>query len=316
MRPCALPLYSDQPVTTPPAFDKDALPQPNRLDSVSPLIRRLVAPNGGPFTATGTCTYVIGQGKVSVVDPGPDDPAHLDRLIAALGHEEIASIILTHTHRDHADGVARLKALTGATVYGCGPHIAARALAEGERNPLDASANRDYAPDHELKDGDVFDGGDHHLKAIHTPGHTANHLTFVLEEENRLLSGDHVMAWSTSIVAPPDGSMGDYMRSLEKLLHQEVEDYWPGHGGPVREPQRFVRALIHHRRMREASILHRIKEGDRTIADIVTAIYQNLNPRLIHAARLSVFAHLEDMVERDSIRCDGPLTLDGIFTAP
>jgi glyoxylase-like metal-dependent hydrolase (beta-lactamase superfamily II) len=303
-------------VTTPPAFDKDALPQPNRLEPVSPLIRRLVAPNGGPFTATGTCTYVIGQGKVSVVDPGPDDPAHLDRLIAALGTEEIAQIILTHTHRDHADGVARLKALTGAKVYGCGPHIAARALGEGESNPLDASANRDYAPDAEMREGDVLSAADHHLQAIHTPGHTANHLTFLLREENRLLSGDHVMAWSTSIVAPPDGSMGDYMRSLEKLLSYDVADYWPGHGGPVREPARFVRALIHHRRMREASILHRIKEGDRSIADIVTAIYQNLNPRLIYAARLSVFAHLEDMVERNTVRCEGPLTLEGLFTAP
>ena len=299
-----------------PTFDKDAAPQPERLEAVSPLLRRLVAPNGGPFTATGTCTYIVGHGKVSVVDPGPDDPAHLDRLIAALGTERIENIVLTHTHRDHADGVAQLKALTGARVYGCAPHHAARPLAEGERNPLDASANRDYAPDIEMKEGDVLGGGDHHLQAIHTPGHTANHLAFVVREDNHLLSGDHVMAWSTSIVAPPDGSMGDYMRSLEKLLPLDVENYWPGHGGPVREPQRFVRALIHHRRMREASILHRITEGDRTIANVVSAIYQNLDQRLVHAARLSVFAHLEDLVERGAVRCDGPLALDGIFIAP
>ena len=296
-----------------PAFDKDAAPQPERLESVSPLLRRLVAPNGGPFTATGTCTYIVGHGKVSVVDPGPDDPAHLERLITALGHERIEQIVLTHTHRDHADGVARLKALTGARVYGCAPHYSARPLADGERNPLDASANKDYAPDVEMKEGDVLSGADHQLEALFTPGHTANHLAFVIREEKQLLSGDHVMAWSTSIVAPPDGSMGDYMRSLEKLLPLEMHSYWPGHGGPVREPQRFVRALIHHRRMREAAILHRITEGDHSIADIVTAIYQNLDPRLIHAACLSVFAHLEDLVERGSVRCDGPLALDGLF---
>ena len=230
-----------------------------------------------------------------------------------MGHERIEQIVLTHTHRDHADGVARLKALTGARVYGCAPHHSARPLAEGESNPLDASANKDYAPDVEMKEGDVMSGADHQLEAVFTPGHTANHLSFIIREEKRLLSGDHVMAWSTSIVAPPDGSMGDYMRSLEKLLPLEMENYWPGHGGPVREPQRFVRALIHHRRMREGSILHRITEGDRSIADIVTAIYQNLDPRLIHAARLSVFAHLEDLVERGSVRCDGPLALDGLF---
>jgi len=296
-----------------PAFDKDAAPQPERLESVSPLLRRLVAPNGGPFTATGTCTYIVGHGKVSVVDPGPDDPAHLERLITALGHERIEQIVLTHTHRDHADGVARLKALTGARVYGCAPHHSARPLADGERNPLDASANKDYAPDVEMKEGDVLSGADHQLEALFTPGHTANHLAFVIREEKQLLSGDHVMAWSTSIVAPPDGSMGDYMRSLEKLLPLEMHSYLPGHGGPVREPQRFVRALINHRRMREAAILHRITEGDHSIADIVAAIYQNLDPRLIHAARLSVFAHLEDLVERGSVRCDGPLALDGLF---
>ena len=299
-----------------PAFDKDAAPQPERLETVSPLLRRLVAPNGGPFTATGTCTYIVGHGKVSVVDPGPDDPTHLDRLITALGAEQIETIVLTHTHRDHADGVARLKTLTGARVYGCAPHHSARPLADGERNLLDASSNRDYVPDVEMKEGDVLDGSNHHLEAIHTPGHTANHLAFIVREEKRLLSGDHVMAWSTSIVAPPDGSMGDYMRSLEKLLALDVENYWPGHGGPVREPHRFVRALIHHRRMREASILHRITEGDQTIANVVTAIYQNLDSRLVYAARLSVFAHLEDLVARGVVRCEGTLGLDGIFMTP
>ena len=302
-------------MTETPAFDKNTLPEPGRLEAVSPLLRRLVAPNGGPFTATGTCTYIVGHGKVSVIDPGPDDPHHVERLLAVLGSEQIRQIVITHTHRDHVDGAAKLKDLTGAPLYGCGPHITARALQEGERNPLDASSNSDYAPDHEMKEGDVLEGADHHLQAIHTPGHTANHLTFLLREENRLLSGDHVMAWSTSIVAPPDGSMGDYMRSLEKLASLEVQDYWPGHGGPVREPQRFVRALIHHRRMREAAILDRFKAGDQTIVGVVTAIYQSLDQRLIPAAQLSVFAHVEDLVERGQLRCEGPLSPHAYFYA-
>jgi glyoxylase-like metal-dependent hydrolase (beta-lactamase superfamily II) len=294
-------------------FDRDAAPAPARLEHISPLVRRLVANNGGPFTSTGTCTYLVGHGSVTVIDPGPDDAAHRAMLLSALKDERIDRIVLTHTHRDHADGVAALKQATGARVYGCGPHIAARELGAGEAHPMDSSANRDYSPDQQLFDADVLEAPDHQLEAVFTPGHTANHLAFALKQDGLLFSGDHVMAWSTSIVAPPDGSMGDYMASLDKLGQRGETIYWPGHGGPVKEPHRFVRALIHHRRMRESSILNRINQGDRTTAEIVAAIYQNLDQRLIKAARLSVFAHLEDLHQRGLVQGEGGLHLDGQF---
>ncbi len=293
-------------------FDR-AGPVPGRLDRLSPLVRRLVAGNGGPFTFTGTCTYVVGHGRVAVIDPGPGDAAHLEALRAALDGETVEEILLTHTHRDHADGVAALAAATGARIAGCGPHRSARPLGREERNLLDASADHDHVPDLEMRDGDVLTGPGWSLEAIAVPGHTANHLAFALREEGTLFSGDHVMAWSTSIVAPPDGAMGDYMASLQKIGARDETLYWPGHGGPVREPARFVRALIHHRRQREASIMGRVEKGDETIPAIVENVYQGLAPALKGAAGLSVFAHLEDLVARGLAITDGPPRLDGRF---
>lgn len=295
-------------------FDRDA-PEPGRLERLTPLVRRFVAGNGGPFTFTGTCTYVLGSGRLTVLDPGPGGPAHLAALLDALKGESVERIVLTHTHRDHADAVAALKHATGAEIVGCGVHRAARPLAVAESNLLDASSNRDYRPEAEMREGDVIEGPGFTLEAIETPGHTMNHLVFALREENAIFSGDHVMAWSTSIVAPPDGSMGAYMESLQKLLRREEAVFWPGHGGPVREPARFVRALLHHRRQREASILDRVAKGEGTVPGIVEAIYQGLAPALKGAAGLSVFAHLEDLVDRGLVLTDGPPTLDGLFRA-
>jgi glyoxylase-like metal-dependent hydrolase (beta-lactamase superfamily II) len=293
-------------------FDHDK-PTAGALQTLSPLVRRIVAGNAGPFTFTGTCTYVIGHGRVAVLDPGPEDQAHRAALLDALRGETVETIVLTHTHRDHADGVAALKQATGARVVGCTPHRAARALGIGETNLLDSSANRDYAPDHVMANGDRIEGPGFTLEAIATPGHTANHLAFALEAENAIFSGDHVMAWSTSIVAPPDGAMGDYMASLEVIGQRKESIYWPGHGGPVREPQRFVRALITHRRQREASILDSLARGDATIPAIVDRVYKTLAPRLKGAAGLSVFAHLEDLVARGLVASDGPVRLDAHF---
>ncbi len=292
-----------------------ALPDgPGRLTEVAPLIRRFIADNPGPFTFTGTCAYVVGHGRVMVIDPGPDDPAHVAALAHALRGETVTHILITHTHRDHSPGARALKALTGAPIIGCGPHVAARALALGEINRLDASADREHAPDAILAEGDTLSGDGFRLEAIATPGHTANHLAFALPEAQALFSGDHVMAWSTSIVAPPDGAMAAYMASLEKLRGRAETVYWPGHGGPVRGPQRYLRALIHHRRQREASILGRVKAGDRTIPALVAQVYQGLDPRLTGAAALSVLAHLEDMAGRGLVRAaDGALTLEGIY---
>ncbi|MGU3540958.1 MBL fold metallo-hydrolase [Methylobacterium sp. A54F] len=295
-----------------PAFDA-ALPPAGRFETLTPLVRRRIAPNGSPFTASGTCTYVVGHGRVAVIDPGPEDAAHVDALLADLGSETVEAIVVTHTHRDHSPGARLLKARTGAPIVGCGPHWGARALAAGELPALDASVDRDHAPDRVLAEGATLTGDGWSLAAVETPGHTMNHLAFALPEENALFSGDHVMAWSTSIVAPPDGSMRAYMESLDKLRERPETVYWPGHGGPVRDPRRFVRGLAAHRRQREAAIRARVLAGDSDIRAIVAAIYQGLAPRLMGAAALSVFAHLEDLAERGLVATDGPPRLDGAF---
>lgn len=288
-------------------FDRSATTPPGEVARLSPLVRRIIAGNGGPMTFTGTCSYIVGQGRVAIIDPGPDDAAHLARLLAAVAGETVSHIVITHTHRDHSPAVPALKAATGAIVVGCGPHRAARELAEGEINRLDAAADRDYAPDREMTDGDAVTGPGWSLAAVETPGHTANHLAFTLAEEGTLFSGDHVMAWSTSIVAPPDGSMAAYMASIEKLRGMEHGLYRPGHGGPVTEPQRFLRGLVQHRRQREAAILNRLRAGDERIADMVPPIYQGLPPALHGAAALSVLAQLEDLVLRGLVQSDEPL---------
>ena len=297
---------------TQPAFSR-AMPEPGRTESVAPLIRRRIAGNQSPFTATGTCTYVVGHGRVAIIDPGPEDPAHLDALMGDLKGETVEAILVTHTHKDHSPAARRLAALTGAPILGCGPHRAARALIEGETPALDASADRVHRPDRELAEGDSVSGPGWTLTAVETPGHTMNHLAFAFPEADALFSGDHVMAWSTTVVAPPDGQMRAYMDSLDKLRTRTEATYWPGHGGPVTEPARFVRGLAGHRRQRESGIRNRLAAGDTRIPEIVLAVYSGLDPRLRGAAALSVFAHLEDMVSRGLATCDGPPRLDGHF---
>jgi glyoxylase-like metal-dependent hydrolase (beta-lactamase superfamily II) len=292
--------------TSPPARSEECVP-------VSPLVRRIVASNPGPITFTGTCSYIVGTGHVAIIDPGPDMPEHIETLLDAVRNETVTHILVTHTHKDHSPAAATIKAATGATIVGCAPHRSARPLFSGEVNTLEASSDKDYEPDQELREGDAVQGPGWTLQALATPGHMANHLAFVLPEEKALFSGDHVMAWSTTVVAPPDGSMSEFMASLDKLKGREETLYWPGHGGPVQEPQRFVRALLHHRRQREASILNRLRAGDRTIPEIVAAIYQGLNPALVAAAGLSVFAHLEDLVAKGQAAVDGLPALDSEY---
>jgi glyoxylase-like metal-dependent hydrolase (beta-lactamase superfamily II) len=301
-------------MTDPIPFDLSK-PEPGRLEQVSPLIRRWVLPNPGPFTFTGTCAYVIGTGRVAIVDPGMGRDGEVAALLTALGSETVRDIIVTHTHRDHSPAARELKQITGAPISGCARHWSARALHMGERNILDASADMDHVPDREMREGDALEGDGFTLTAVETPGHTMNHLGFRLEEENALISGDHVMAWSTTIVAPPDGSMGAYMASLEKLRGRNETIYWPGHGGPVRDPQRYLRALIGHRRMREASILSVLKTTSADIPALVERMYVGLAPNLKGAAGLSVYAHLEDLVGRGLAVTDGEPSLDGVYRA-
>lgn len=276
---------------------------------LSPLTRRLIAGNPSPFTFTGTCSYIVGEGEVAIIDPGPANEGHLAALLAAVAGERVSHIVVTHTHRDHSAGAAALQRQTGAPIVGARAHVAR----EGAPNGLDAAHDLAYAPDAALADGARIEGRGFTLEAIATPGHAANHLCFALLQENALFSGDHVMAWSTSIVAPPDGSMADYMASLERLRRREEAIYWPGHGGPVREPQRYVRALAHHRRQREAAILVRLEAGETGIPEIVARVYAGLSPALIGAASLSTLAHLEDLVARGLVASDRPPALSAQF---
>jgi glyoxylase-like metal-dependent hydrolase (beta-lactamase superfamily II) len=272
-------------------------PPQRALTQLSPMVRRLVAPNGSPFTFNGSCTYILGRARVAILDPGPGDDSHLAALLAAVDGERVETILITHTHRDHSVGAKALRAATGARVVGAAPFTP-----RGDGSTGLASAHdRDYSPDVILADGERWQGAGYTIEAVATPGHCSNHLCFALLEENALFSGDHVMGWSTSIVAPPDGSMRAYMESLDKMRGRPETIYWPGHGGPVVEPQRYLRALIHHRRQREASILNALADGPRTIPALVARIYVGLNPSLTHAAGLSTLAHLEDLSERGMV---------------
>ncbi len=269
-----------------------------RLDARSPLVRRLLARNPSPFTFTGTGTFVVGQpgGTVAVIDPGPADPAHIRALIAALAGETVSHIVITHTHMDHSPAAPALKAATGALIVGCAPLVLAD---DGPR--ADAGFDATYAPDHVLADGERIEGPGWTLTAVATPGHTSNHLCFALEQEKALFTGDHVMGWSTTVVAPPDGDMAAYMASLEKLMARDDVIYHPTHGEPVTDPQRFVKHLLAHRRQRETQILRAIDEGLSTIPQMVAAMYAMVDKRLHPAAGRSVLAHLIDLERRGRV---------------
>jgi len=296
-----------------PRFDLSFSAPAGEMQRVSPLVRRLVAPNPGPFTFTGTCTYVIGAGEVSVIDPGPDLPEHVEALLRELAGERITKILVTHTHRDHSPAARLLQQASGAEILGCAPHFPARDLALGETNKLDASNDTDFAPDRILEDGDLIAGPGYAIKVWATPGHTMNHVCFELVQERALFTGDHIMGWSTSIVAPPDGAMRPYMDSLARLRDADHAIYWPGHGGPVSQPQRFVRALLHHRRAREISILAALDAGAHKIPEIVERVYEKLDPRLKGAAALSTLAALEDLGGRGLVETEGAPQLTSAF---
>ncbi len=295
-------------------FDRKFAVPAGQVEQVTPLVRRIVAPNPSPFTFTGTCTYIVGHGTVAIIDPGPDDPTHVAAVLAAVRGETVSHIVVTHTHRDHSPASAAVQAATGARTVGEGPHRPARPLHIGEINPLDASGDAAFMPDMVMADGDVLSGAGWTLTALATPGHTANHLAFALREDDLLFSGDHVMAWATTIVAPPDGSMGDYVRSLEKLLTRSEPLYLPGHGGPVRDAPSFVRDYLDHRHAREAAIMRGLEREARTIPDLVRGIYIGLDPRLVGAASLTVLAHLEDMVGKGLVATEGLAAIDGTFS--
>lgn len=276
-------------------FNREFDPQHGKLVDISPGIRRLTAPNTGPFTFTGTNTYVVGDGEVAVIDPGPMDPLHLDALLKQLGTERVSHIFVTHTHVDHSAGVGWLKQRTDAVTVGEGQHRASRPLAEQEINPLDASADSIFQPDIVADDGAVIGGANWALTAVHTPGHTENHMALDMGGSDHLFVGDHVMAWSTSIVAPPDGSMTAYMRSLDRLFDFQTKQFLSGHGAAIDGAGEFLQDLKTHRFNREKSILNVLTIGPQSVAGLVAQIYIGIDDRLKPAAGLSVLAHLEHL---------------------
>jgi len=294
-------------------FDKRFELAPDTVEEVLPGVRRVLANNPSPFTFKGTVSYIVGKGQVAIIDPGPLDEAHIAALLDAVRGETVTHIFVTHTHRDHSPAVPAIKAATGALVLAEGPHRAARPLNVGEAPRLDASNDTDFRPDRALADGEVVNGKDFTIEAVTTPGHTANHMAFAFREAGLLFSGDHVMAWSTPVVAPPDGAMSDYMASLQKLTRRSEAIYLPGHGGLVREAPAFVQKYIKHREGREASILHRLAKGEADIPTIVRAVYIGLDPRLTKAAGLSVLAHLEDLVTRGRVKNHGKPSIEGQY---
>lgn len=275
-----------------------------KLIARSPLVRRLLAPNPSAFSYTGTGTFVVGQGTVAVIDPGPDDPDHIAALIRALAGEKVSHIVVTHTHRDHSPAAPALQAATGAQIVGCAPLVL---VDDGPR--AEAGFDDTYAPDAVMADGDSISGGEGAggwtLTAVATPGHTSNHLCFALPQEKALFTGDHVMGWSTTVVSPPDGDMTDYMASLRKLLDRDDAVYHPTHGEPVTEPQRFVRGLITHRKQRENQIMKLLGEGTTAIPAMVAVMYAMVDKRLHPAAERSVLAHLIDLQAQGRVTPNG-----------
>jgi glyoxylase-like metal-dependent hydrolase (beta-lactamase superfamily II) len=289
----------------PLTHDRSFEPRHGEPVVVAPCVLRVTAHNPGPFTFHGTNSYLVGEQDLAVIDPGPEDAAHLDALLKAIGGRPVRAILLTHTHRDHSSLAPALKAATGAPILAEGRHRAARPLHDGEEALLDASGHVELVPDERIADGGALAGANWRLTAIATPGHTVNHLAFALEGNDLLFSGDHVMAWSTSIVAPPDGDMAAYMASLARLRARTETRYLPGHGGPVEAAHAYVDGLVEHRRAREAALLTQLERGPATLPALVAEIYRDVDRSLHGAAALSLMAHAEDLLARGAIAAEG-----------
>ena len=287
--------------------------------TLAPGVVRLVANNPGPFTFRGTNTYLVGSDDLAIIDPGPADAAHIDALVAAADGRPVSHILLTHTHLDHSAGLPLLLAALpdGQDVKICGYGRVARAGGAADISPSGQDfIDSNFAPDTRLRDGDQLKGSGWLLTALHTPGHAPDHLCFALEGTGVIFSGDHVMGWNTSVVAPPEGNMADYMGSLEKLLARKDDRLMlPGHGGQIDEPERMVRAFLVHRTMREKAIMRLIREGTSTIPAIVAELYKDLDERLVSAASLSVMAHVEHLIMKDRVSCDGDVSFAAVLAA-
>ena len=272
--------------------------------ALEPLVMRILAPNPSVYTFTGTQTHIVGTTDLAVVDPGPDDPAHLAALTAAIAGRPVTAIVITHHHRDHSPGSRPLAAATGAPIVGAAPFARSDARARA-----DAAFDPGYDPDRVLADGQGIAGDGWTLTAVATPGHTSNHLAFALPEAQggagALFSGDHVMGWSTTVVSPPDGDMAAYIASLERLMQRDDQVYYPGHGDLIDRPKRLVRGLLGHRRQREGQIVRLLGDAPATIPALAARMYGGLDPRLMPGAERSVLAHLYDLRARGRVSEEG-----------
>jgi glyoxylase-like metal-dependent hydrolase (beta-lactamase superfamily II) len=288
-------------MATPIPFDRNFDAPYGECLQVAPRIARLLAPNPGPFTFKGTGVYVVGDRDLVVIDPGPDVPAHIEALKRALRGKRVTHILVTHTHRDHSPAAAALKSFCGASTYAFGPHR------DGGEDSIkvEEGGDRDFVPDIGVRDGDVLACDGFSIECVYTPGHTSNHMCYALREEKALFSGDHVMGWSTTVVAPPDGDMAAYRASLAKLLARDDRILWPTHGGPLRGPKPFLQALIEHRSEREQQILSSLHDGVCTIPDIVARLYADVDKRLHPAAARTVLAHLIQLENENRVARNG-----------
>ncbi|MBU6405971.1 MAG: MBL fold metallo-hydrolase [Alphaproteobacteria bacterium] len=277
--------------------------------SVSPLIRRVVANNPGPFTYLGTGVYIVGQGSVAVIDPGPIVDGHLEVLLKALEGETVSHIFVTHGHMDHSPAARPLAALTGAVIYASGEPV----KPTDSEVRMEAGDDLSFRPDVAIEDGAVFQGAGWTIEAVSTPGHTSHHMAYALREENALFPGDHIMGWSTTVISPPDGNMGDYLKSLEKVRDRNFDTLWPTHGPPVRDVQPFVQAYIDHRRGREAQILAQLALGPASIKTMVPTLYADVDPRLHPAACHSVLAHMLQLVKEGRVLCASDPCVDSVY---
>ncbi|MFI4965023.1 MAG: MBL fold metallo-hydrolase [Caulobacterales bacterium] len=274
------------------------------VQQVSPLIRRVVANNPGPFTYLGTGTYIVGRGEVAVVDPGPDLPEHLAAILKAVAGERVTAIAITHHHSDHSPLAGPLQAATGATIYGCA--VAGHEVEDTGEVKMEAGHDHDFRPDVSLCAGGEVTGPGWTLEAIPTPGHTSNHICYALKEENALFSGDHIMGWSTTVITPPDGDMTDYLASLSRIRARDFATLWPTHGPPIRDVGPFIDAYIAHRHERLDQIRQALDAGPARIGDLVPRLYADVDPRLHPAAARSMLAAILHLERSGEIEADGP----------
>ncbi len=290
-------------------FVRDLKFEYGACDQVSPLIRRVVARNPGPFTYLGTGTYIVGQGQVAVIDPGPDIEEHLAAILAATQGETISHIFVTHNHMDHSPLSPALAEATGAVIHG----FAQKASAGEMESKMEAGRDSSFAPQVDVSGGGMFKGPTWTLEAIPTPGHTSNHVCFALKEEQALFSGDHIMGWSTTVITPPDGDMGAYFASLDRILARDFQTLWPTHGPPITQVRPFIQAYIDHRRAREAQVLGAVAAGHGRIKAMVPVLYKDVDPRLHPAAAHSVMAHMLLLVRDGKVTVDGEPTMDSDY---